>query len=59
MLRRGRGAGCGGGRRSGGGEVLAVQCTGAYTHSMFNQHNRFDKPPVVFVRDGRSRLVVR
>lgn len=41
------------------GEVLAVQCTGAYTHSMFNQHNRFDKPPVVFVRDGRSRLVVR
>lgn len=41
------------------GEVLAVQCTGAYTHSMFNQHNRFDKPPVVFVSDGRSRLVVR
>ncbi|MFG2996352.1 diaminopimelate decarboxylase [Streptomyces sp. NPDC048340] len=41
------------------GEVLAVQCTGAYTHSMFNQHNRFDKPPVVFVRDGESRLVVR
>ncbi|MFD4033008.1 diaminopimelate decarboxylase [Streptomyces sp. NPDC058637] len=41
------------------GEVLAVQCTGAYTHSMFNQHNRFDKPPVVFVRDGGSRLVVR
>ncbi|MEV6973147.1 diaminopimelate decarboxylase [Kitasatospora sp. NPDC093806] len=41
------------------GEVLAVQCTGAYTHSMFNQHNRFDKPPVVFVEGGRARLVVR
>ncbi len=41
------------------GDVLAVPVTGAYGHSMANNYNRIPKPAVVFVADGKSRLVVR
>jgi diaminopimelate decarboxylase len=41
------------------GDVLAVATTGAYTHSMASNYNRFLRPAVVFARDGTSRLVVR
>ena len=33
--------------------------TGAYHYSMSNNYNRFGRPPVVFVRDGRADLVVK
>jgi len=33
--------------------------TGAYGHSMGSNYNMVLRPPVVFVRDGESRLVVR
>jgi diaminopimelate decarboxylase len=41
------------------GDVLATPVTGAYGHSMASNYNKLTRPPVVFVRDGRARLVVR
>jgi diaminopimelate decarboxylase len=41
------------------GDVLATPVTGAYGHSMGSNYNKVTRPPVVFVRDGASRLVVR
>ena len=41
------------------GDLLALRTTGAYTYSMASNYNRFGRPPVVFVRDGHHRLVIR
>lgn len=41
------------------GDLLAVSCTGAYTYSMASNYNRLRRPAVVFVRDGRAKVVVR
>lgn len=41
------------------GDVLAVQSTGAYTVNMSSNYMGFLRPPVVFVGDGRSRVVER
>lgn len=41
------------------GDVLATPVTGAYGHSMASTYNKVPRPPVVFVRDGDARLVVR
>ena len=41
------------------GDLLAVLCTGAYNYSMASNYNRNCRPPVVFVRDGETRLVIR
>jgi len=41
------------------GDILATPVTGAYGHSMGSNYNMVLRPPVVFVRDGRARLVVR
>ncbi|MCY4067981.1 MAG: diaminopimelate decarboxylase [Acidimicrobiaceae bacterium] len=41
------------------GDVLASPVTGAYGHSMGSNYNKALRPAVVFVEDGRSRLVVR
>jgi diaminopimelate decarboxylase len=41
------------------GDVLATPVTGAYGHSMGSNYNMVRRPPVVFVRDGAARLVVR
>jgi diaminopimelate decarboxylase len=41
------------------GDVLATPVTGAYGHSMGSNYNKVPRPPVVFVRDGDARLVVR
>ncbi len=41
------------------GDVLATPVTGAYGHSMGSNYNKVTRPPVVFVADGNSRLVVR
>ena len=41
------------------GDVLATPVTGAYGHSMGSNYNMIRRPPVVFVRDGKARLVVR
>ena len=41
------------------GDLLAVACTGAYNHSMASNYNLVGRPPVVAVRDGAARLLVR
>lgn len=41
------------------GDVVAVPVTGAYGHSMASNYNKVTRPAVVFVRDGRARVVVR
>ena len=41
------------------GDLLAVAATGAYCRSMASNYNAVLKPPVVAVRDGETRLVVR
>ncbi len=41
------------------GDILVTPVTGAYGHSMGSNYNKLRRPPVVFVRDGHDRLVVR
>ncbi|MBW3610581.1 MAG: diaminopimelate decarboxylase [Actinobacteria bacterium] len=41
------------------GDILATPVTGAYGHSMASTYNKVPRPAVVFVADGRARLVVR
>ena len=40
-------------------DLLLVSSTGAYNYSMSSNYNRLPKLPVVFVKDGTSRLVVK
>jgi diaminopimelate decarboxylase len=41
------------------GDLLAVACTGAYHHSMASNYNMVGRPPLVAVKDGRARTLVR
>jgi diaminopimelate decarboxylase len=41
------------------GDLVAVPGTGAYCRSMASNYNHVPRPPVVAVRDGESRVVVR
>ena len=41
------------------GDILAVLATGAYNYSMSSNYNRLQKPAVVFVNNGESRVVVK
>ena len=41
------------------GDVLATPVTGAYGYSMASNYNKVPRPPVVFVRDGAWKVVVR
>lgn len=41
------------------GDLIAVPVTGAYTYALSNNYNGARRPPVVFVRDGAHRAVVR
>ncbi|GAA4719433.1 diaminopimelate decarboxylase [Pedococcus ginsenosidimutans] len=41
------------------GDLLAVPGTGAYCRSMASQYNHTPRPPVVAVRDGKARVIVR
>jgi diaminopimelate decarboxylase len=41
------------------GDILCTPVTGAYGHSMGSNYNMVVRPPVVFVKDGAARLVVR
>ncbi|HEY6793217.1 MAG TPA: diaminopimelate decarboxylase [Kineosporiaceae bacterium] len=43
----------------GRGDLLAVPGTGAYCRSMSSQYNHVPRPPVVSVRDGLARVLVR
>ncbi|HZQ86059.1 MAG TPA: diaminopimelate decarboxylase [Acidimicrobiales bacterium] len=41
------------------GDVVATPVTGAYGHSMASNYNKVPRPPVLFVKDGQVRPVVR
>ncbi|MBE3553737.1 MAG: diaminopimelate decarboxylase, partial [Thermicanus sp.] len=41
------------------GDLLAISSTGAYGYSMANNYNRIPRPAVLFVNEGREKLVVR
>lgn len=41
------------------GDIIAVLATGAYNYSMSSNYNRIPKPPVIMVRDGVSRVIVK
>lgn len=41
------------------GDLLAVPGTGAYCRSMASNYNHVPRPPVVAVRDGQARVIVR
>ncbi len=41
------------------GDLIAVPATGAYCRSLANTYNHIPRPPVVAVREGQARLVVR
>jgi len=41
------------------GDLLAVPGTGAYARSMASTYNHVPRPPVVAVRDGQARVIVR
>ena len=46
-------------RDVGPGDLLAVPATGAYHHAMASNYNHFTRPPVIAVRDGRARPLIR
>jgi len=41
------------------GDLLATPVTGAYGYSMASTYNKVPRPPVVFVKGGNARLVIR
>lgn len=41
------------------GDIIAVLATGAYNYSMSSNYNRIPRPPVVMIKDGESRVVVK
>jgi len=41
------------------GDLLAVAATGAYCRAMASNYNHVPRPPVVAVRDGASRVLLR
>jgi diaminopimelate decarboxylase len=41
------------------GDLVAVPASGAYHRSMASNYNHVPRPPVVVVRDGQARVVVR
>lgn len=46
-------------RSIGVGDLLATPVTGAYGYSMASTYNKVPRPPVVFVKGGDARLVIR
>lgn len=41
------------------GDLIAVLATGAYNYSMSSNYNRIPRPPVVMVKSGDSKVVVK
>ncbi len=41
------------------GDIMAIMSTGAYNYSMSSNYNRIPRPPVVMVKDGQSRVIVK
>lgn len=43
----------------GRGDTLAVLTTGAYNYAMSSNYNRIARPPIVMLKDGADRVVVK
>ncbi len=41
------------------GDILAIKSTGAYNYSMANNYNKLLIPPVIMIKDGVDRVVVK
>lgn len=41
------------------GDLFIVSTTGAYNYSMASNYNRIPRPAVVFIQDGKGRVVVK
>ena len=41
------------------GDILAVLTTGAYNFSMASNYNRIPRPPIIILKDGKSRIGVK
>lgn len=41
------------------GDIIVVYATGAYGYTMASNYNRLNRLPVVFVKNGNARLVIR
>ena len=41
------------------GDLVGITTTGAYCYSMSSNYNRFAKPAVVFVKDCKSKVIVK
>ncbi len=41
------------------GDLIAIPATGAYGRSMASNYNHVPRPPVVAVKDGKARVIVR
>ena len=41
------------------GDLLATPATGAYGRSMATNYNHVPRPPVIAVKDGKARIILR
>ena len=41
------------------GDLLATPATGAYGRSMATNYNHVPRPPVIAVKDGKARVILR
>ena len=41
------------------GDIVAVLTTGAYNYAMSSNYNRIPRPPMVLVKDGTARVIVK
>jgi diaminopimelate decarboxylase len=41
------------------GDLIAIPATGAYGRSMASNYNHVPRPPVIAVKDGKARVIVR
>jgi diaminopimelate decarboxylase len=41
------------------GDLIATPATGAYGRSMASNYNHVPRPPVIAVKDGKARVIVR
>ncbi len=41
------------------GDLIAVAATGAYNRSMASNYNHVPRPPVIAVKDGKARVILR
>ena len=41
------------------GDTLAILVTGAYNYSMASNYNKIPRPPIVAIKNGTDRVVVR